>query len=288
MTFRERNYRKHPHTASFLKTFHTAGHGLPAYTGQAVADAEERSAMNFLAGDAPATREARCLECSGFHSGGASCSTQAKAAERIERMQQNTIEVSGWSVLTGPDLVSEKQAKWMISIANRPSITDAMRESLKTRLFQGFARAAASQFIDRYKDTPTAAAESAKIEAVAPGATEEEFRVAYPAKADPIPAHKYGILKDGEVKCYELDYGKPGSRWEGFTFLSRISSDDRFPIRNKAEKQAILDQIRADGIEASQILAGVTLRRCRRCGRTLSDTKNPYFDVALGPDCGAM
>jgi len=34
----ERNYRKHPHTASFLKAFHTGGNGLAA---DATAPAEE-------------------------------------------------------------------------------------------------------------------------------------------------------------------------------------------------------------------------------------------------------
>lgn len=102
-----------------------------------------------------------------------------------------------------------------------------------------------------------------------------------------IPANYYGIERDGEVKCYQVDYGKDGTRWEGFLFLSRVSSDDRFPIRNAAEKASILAAIRED-VEAAQILAGLTMRRCRRCGRGLSDTKNPYFDVALGPDCGAM
>jgi hypothetical protein len=102
-----------------------------------------------------------------------------------------------------------------------------------------------------------------------------------------IPANYYGITRDGEVKCYQVDYGKDGTKWAGFLFLSRVSSDDRFAIKNPAEKASILAAIRED-VEAAQILAGLTMRRCRRCGRGLSDTKNPYFSVALGPDCGAM
>lgn len=107
-----------------------------------------------------------------------------------------------------------------------------------------------------------------------------------PATAPEIPAGRYGIV-DGEVKCYSLDYGKPGSKWAGFTFLNRISSDDRFPIRNGAEKARILAAIAAD-IDGAAVLAATTLRRCRKCGRQLSDTKNPYFAEGLGPDCGAM
>ena len=99
-----------------------------------------------------------------------------------------------------------------------------------------------------------------------------------------IPAGRYAI-NDGEVKCYAIDYGREGTKWAGFLFLARISSDDQFPIRNREEKARILAAIAAD-VEGSAILAGLTLRQCRRCGRTLSDTKNPYFPVALGPECG--
>lgn len=105
-----------------------------------------------------------------------------------------------------------------------------------------------------------------------------------PAPTVEIPAGRYAI-EDREVKCYTIDYGREGTKWAGFLFLARISSDDRFPIRNREEKARILAAIAAD-VDASAILAGLTLRQCRRCGRTLSDTKNPYFSVALGPECG--
>jgi hypothetical protein len=99
-----------------------------------------------------------------------------------------------------------------------------------------------------------------------------------------IPAGRYAIETD-EIRCYSIEYGREGTRWEGFLFLNRISSDDRFPIKNHAEKDRILSAIAAD-VEGAAILAGLTLRQCRRCGRTLSDTKNPFFSVALGPECG--
>lgn len=106
-----------------------------------------------------------------------------------------------------------------------------------------------------------------------------------PAPAAEVPAGRYAITDD-EIKCYAVEIGKEGTRWEGFTFLSRISSDDRFPIKNRAEKARILAAIAAD-VDGAAVLAALTLRQCRRCGRTLSDTKNPYFSAGLGPDCGA-
>jgi hypothetical protein len=101
-----------------------------------------------------------------------------------------------------------------------------------------------------------------------------------------IPAGRYAVETD-EIRCYSISYGREGTRWAGFLFLARISSDDEFPIKNREEKARILAAIAAD-VEGSAILAGLTLKKCRRCGRTLSDTKNPYYEVALGPDCGAM
>lgn len=122
-----------------------------------------------------------------------------------------------------------------------------------------------------------------------------ELRTAAPAPstgtAVTIPAGRYAVTTD-EIRCYAIDYGKEGTRWAGYTFLNRISSDDRFPIKNPAEKARILDAIRAD-VEASALLAALTLRICRGtmkngqpCGRTLSDTKNPYFAQGYGPECG--
>lgn len=109
-------------------------------------------------------------------------------------------------------------------------------------------------------------------------------QVKTPAAPVEIPTGTYAITTD-EVRCYTIDYGKAGTRWEGFLFLNRVSSDDRFPVKNPAAKAEILAAIGAD-IEGAAVLAALTLRRCRRCNRQLSDTKNPYFSMGLGPECG--
>lgn len=113
--------------------------------------------------------------------------------------------------------------------------------------------------------------------------------VAAPATTQKVPAGIYAIMADGEVKCYELDHGKEGTRWDGFEFLSRVSSDDRWPIKNRDEKARIMSAIQAD-VEAAGRLAAQTLRRCRnpKCKRTLSDTKNPHYGRGYGPDCGEL
>lgn len=120
-----------------------------------------------------------------------------------------------------------------------------------------------------------------------------------PAKAQPtqtttvtIPQGIYAIMDDDEVKCYEVDHGQAGGRWEGFTFVKRVSSDDRWPVKVPAERERILEAIGQD-VEAAGVLASQTLRRCRgvsakgrKCRRTLTDTNNPYFPYGYGPECG--
>jgi hypothetical protein len=96
---------------------------------------------------------------------------------------------------------------------------------------------------------------------------------------------RYAIEYGGEVRCYHLETGKQG-KWAGFRFLSRRSSDDLFPIKNREVKAEILALIAAD-VEQAEIRYALTVRECRRCHRGLTDTKNPYFNVGLGPECGA-
>lgn len=238
----ERNYRKNPHTANFLMTFHQAAYGLPAEID-----------------------ESRAAEIGG------------------DAALEDLLDLVNPAVV--PDLRTDAQKNYMEQLIT--VITDLNAEDgQKARTYTDGVtehgkwtpgrEGNASKWIDRLiaKKQALRAAAPKVAPVTAPGEVE-------------IPANNYAITKDGEVKCYTVDYGKEGTRWEGFLFLNRISSDDRFPIRNRAEKEAILATIRED-VEASQILAGLTLRSCRRCHRTLSDTKNPYFSVALGPDCGAM
>jgi hypothetical protein len=101
-----------------------------------------------------------------------------------------------------------------------------------------------------------------------------------------VPDGRYAVQYEGEVRCYHLETGKAGTRWDGFRFLSRRSSDDLFPIRNAGVKAEILALIAAD-IEGAAVRFALTVRECRRCHRALTDTKNPYYGIGLGPECGA-
>ena len=137
-----------------------------------------------------------------------------------------------------------------------------------------------------WKDPSTNAEASAMIERgiAARDAKRAELSAARLAHRTTLPAGRYALLADGEVKCYTVSYGKYG-KWAGVQFLARISSDDEYPVRNREEKARILAAVGAD-VEASARLAAATLRKCRHCGRLLSDTKNPYFEAGYGPECG--
>lgn len=240
-----RNYRKNPHTASFLQTFHTAI-GSNGRNYREELNVDENLAELELA-RTQAAQEADLLAL-------------VPEVDVIDARTAGQVKFMN-------DLV-ERLAKLDREIGRQArEYTDGMTEHGKWTAGRG---GNASTWIDKML------------------AKERELFTKVPAApqgAVVIPAGTYAITTD-EVRCYTIDYGKEGTRWAGFTFLNRVSSDDRFPVKNPAAKAEILAAIGAD-VEAAAILAALTLRRCRRCNRQLSDTKNPYFTQGLGPDCGA-
>jgi hypothetical protein len=241
----ERNYRKNPHTASFLQVFHTA-------TGSNGRNYREE--MNVENDDAAALALEAAEDDDLLALVPTDAVTDARTPGQVKFMDDLVRRITELDAATGQ---------------TAREYTDGMTER---GLWTAGRGGNASTWIDRMISK------------------EKALRTAVPAAPAPtgqveIPAGRYAVETD-EVRCYTVDYGKAGTRWEGFLFLNRISSDDRFPVKNPAAKEAILAAIRAD-VEAAEVLAALTLRQCRRCGRTLSDTKNPYFHEGYGPDCGA-
>ena len=239
-----------PHTARFLQTFHTAG---MSYSPAASADAEDRSAFHFVSGNAAPVE------------------------------QQPFFHHRGYKVRVGNGLITEAQAKWVIDIAEtKDGVTDAMVHSLYTRLEQGFARQAASQFITKYKDLPRRTPSAAAMEAIAPGASTEEFtRKANDVRdANGVKPGRYAIVEDGVTKFFRITEGK--GRWAGRTFIEAQASDDHFPVRNPERRAEILKAIATNPLEAEQRY-GRELGKCSRCGRTLTDETSRAYGI--GPDC---
>lgn len=245
----ERNYRKNPHTATFLQTFHS---GISS-TGR-----------NYRAEMADDTA--------------ALASEAGQDADLLDLIPADAVA----------DLRTPGQVHFMEGLIGRlttldPATGEAARAYTKgmtehgrwTSGRDGNASVWISRMIQKEAALKAAAPAAPKV---ATGEVE-------------IPAGRYAVETD-EVRCYTVSYGKAGTKWDGFLFLDRISSDDRFPIRNAGEKARILAAIRAD-VAGSELLAAMTLRICRGtmkngqpCARTLSDTKNPYFSQGYGPECG--
>lgn len=97
-----------------------------------------------------------------------------------------------------------------------------------------------------------------------------------------VPAGRYAIESDGSLKFYVVDHGREGTKWEGYVFVSVQASDERYPIRNRSERERILSAIAADPAGAS-IRYGVEIGCCGVCGRTLTDEDSRA--AGIGPVC---
>jgi hypothetical protein len=108
---------------------------------------------------------------------------------------------------------------------------------------------------------------------------EEARRVmAPPAK---VPAGRYAIVEDGEIRFFKVDHGKSGGKWEGYVFVSIQASDETFAIRNRDRRSAILSMIQAD-VAGAMALYGQELGKCGHCGRTLT---SDWRKKGIGPIC---
>jgi hypothetical protein len=105
-------------------------------------------------------------------------------------------------------------------------------------------------------------------------------RAPAPAPVPVIDGH-YALEVDGEVKFYEVRNGEAGGKWEGYTFVDAVASDERYPIRNRQNREAILSLIAAAPIEAMK-LYGQEIGVCGHCGRTLT---SDWRKVGIGPVC---
>src|SRR5512144_2034293 len=156
---RERNYRKHPHTASFLQTFHTA---MTEAERLAASERDEQDALAFI-------QEPKVTVP------GTDGQVKAYAPQRNDGSY--VCEIKGHTVRCGGPNVSEPQAKWIIDIATtRVLPSGATAESVLVRLEQGFAKYSGSQFITTYKGLPKAEVKPQLVKAApsAPSAVVED------------------------------------------------------------------------------------------------------------------
>jgi hypothetical protein len=96
-----------------------------------------------------------------------------------------------------------------------------------------------------------------------------------------VPAGRYALVQDGEVRFYKVDRPTEG-RWAGSVFVKRQAGDDLFPVRNRAERISILAAIGIDP-QAAMLRYGVELGHCGHCGRTLTNESSRARGI--GPIC---
>jgi hypothetical protein len=177
--------KRSAHTASFLQTFHT---------GQTTAARREAAGVE---GSEPKPDPADAAAVAFVKTG-----RSARFAD-FTTDRSYFAEYRGVKVKHGDGLITEPQAKWIVGIAlDSDGITDAMLESLKVRLAQGFAKAAAAAFIDRYKGLPKKAR---AVVAVDPGKT-TGVAVATP---EPGTVTEDGIYVDRETgRIFKVQFNK--------------------------------------------------------------------------------
>ena len=218
--------------------------------------------------DAPSVRESRCLECDGFHAGGASCGPEDRRSEGQIRYMDNLIawisekdQASGDAARTWTDNVTAA-GKWSYDKADKFSI---------------------SAWIDRLKAKNAELNETAKVvpaPVIASGNVQHDELIVRETKTGkPRPTYYALRDEDGIVKFYRVKAGtKPGWWW-----IEAQASDEFHPIRNVATKNNILRAIIAAGPEASMRLYGQELGSCGRCHRTLTDETSRANGI--GPEC---
>jgi len=87
---------------------------------------------------------------------------------------------------------------------------------------------------------------------------------------------------NNEERFFRVQHGKPGGRWEGYQFLQVQASDYFYPIKDKAHRKAVLDEIAKDPVKAMNEY-GLRIGRCGVCNRTLTDRHSILRGI--GPIC---
>jgi hypothetical protein len=100
-----------------------------------------------------------------------------------------------------------------------------------------------------------------------------------PVAAPVVESGLYALDNDGQIKFYEVRNGS--GKWEGYTFLDAVASDDRYPIKNRQNRDEILSLIAAAPLDAMK-LYGREVGKCGHCGKTLT---SDWRKVGIGPVC---
>lgn len=107
------------------------------------------------------------------------------------------------------------------------------------------------------------------------------------ALAPHVPASDYAIKDELGLAFYRVKYGKKGTKWEHFAFVSRLIGNPgteliSSPIKNPSNRKAILNLLSQDALSAAKLFSA-TFQKCCVCGAALSDEAS--LERGMGPIC---
>lgn len=99
-----------------------------------------------------------------------------------------------------------------------------------------------------------------------------------------VPNGRYAVDEgDGVLRFFKVNSPTEG-RWVGWTFVDIQASDELYPIKDRARKDAILALIAID-VKGAMLRYGQEIGCCGHCGRTL--TNETSRELGIGPICRA-
>lgn len=105
---------------------------------------------------------------------------------------------------------------------------------------------------------------------------EDPVAYSYVDRQDLVPP------REESVRFFKIDAPDEG-RWSGYVFVSRQASDDLYPIKDRRDKEQVINRILDDGWKQCLLLYGQKIGKCGHCGRTLTNDESRAYGI--GPVC---
>lgn len=183
--------------------------------------------------------------------------------------------------------VTDKQADYIRSLAEQKDVGEHA-EWLAAKLVEmesgKMSKSFAMKLIGRLREMPRKAADHSKL-------GKDITAEANPFKQQMLwafPAGRYAIVNgDGDdpvnnIAFYHVTIGKEGGKWAGYYFVSRMASDEEYPVKTKKERTRVLNAIADNPLEAAQRY-GHEFKCCAICAKGL--TRRLSREMGIGPRC---
>jgi hypothetical protein len=201
-----RNFRKNPHTATFLQTFHSGISSTGRNYREELNVDENQAEIDLAAAEAgDLLDEVEELDVVDHRTAG--------QVEFMENLIRRLIEL---------DPTTGQEARKYTDDMTTHGAWTAGRDGK------------ASKWIDRM------IAKERALKAQAPAPT------AGPAQTSEVPNGRYAVEENGTLKFFHVRHGKADSRWAGFVFVDIQASDDTYPLKDRARKARVLAAIAQD------------------------------------------